>query len=59
VPVENSLMFVEALRKAKIPFEIHIFEHGEHGYGLATGLSILSSWPLRCADWFRTRKFIR
>jgi len=46
-------MFVEALRKAKVPFEIHIYEHGEHGYGLATDVPILNSWPGRCADWFQ------
>ncbi len=58
VPVENSMMFVDALRKAKVPFEIHIYEHGVHGYGLAPNDPILSSWPKRCADWFRTRGFI-
>lgn len=58
VPVENSMMFVDALRKAKVPFELHIYEHGAHGYGLAPKDPILSSWPNRLADWFRTRKFI-
>ncbi|NEX92387.1 alpha/beta hydrolase [Caulobacter sp. 17J65-9] len=34
VPVENSLMMFSALRAAKIPAELHVFEEGEHGFGL-------------------------
>jgi len=34
VPVENSLRFAAALRKAKVPVEIHVYEHGPHGFGL-------------------------
>src|SRR5437660_2563378 len=34
VPVENSLMFAAALRKAGIPFELHVYERGPHGFGL-------------------------
>jgi len=34
VNVENSLVFAEALAKNKVPFEIHVFEHGRHGLGL-------------------------
>ncbi|GHU58372.1 endo-1,4-beta-xylanase [Clostridia bacterium] len=36
VPVENSLLFANALRKAGVPFELHIYQHGEHGLSLAT-----------------------
>ena len=36
VPVENSLLFGLALKKAKIPFEMHIFPDGPHGLSLAT-----------------------
>src|SRR5690606_18484008 len=37
VPVENSLMFAGALRKAGVPFALHVFEKGRHGLGLAGG----------------------
>jgi dipeptidyl aminopeptidase/acylaminoacyl peptidase len=37
VPVENSLQFAEALRKAGVPFDLHIFQKGEHGIGLGSG----------------------
>lgn len=36
VPVENSLKMAEALSKAKVPFELHIFPHGEHGMSVCT-----------------------
>lgn len=36
VPLENSLLFADALRKANVNFEYHVFPHGGHGYALAT-----------------------
>ena len=53
VPVENSVMFYSALRKAGVPAEMHIYERGRHGVGLASSDPVLSSWPARLADWLR------
>jgi len=36
VPVENSLLFAGAMKKAEVPFELHIFPEGPHGISLAT-----------------------
>ena len=55
VPVENSVMFYSALRKAGVPAELHIYERGPHGVGLAQNDEALSSWPARLADWLRIR----
>jgi acetyl esterase/lipase len=55
VPAENSVLFYMALRKAGVPAEIHIYEHGPHGVGLATTDEALSTWPARLADWLRGR----
>jgi len=55
VPPENSMMFYMALRKAGVPAEIHIYERGPHGVGLAQTDYPLSSWPGRLADWLRVR----
>ena len=55
VPVENSVLFYLALRKAGVPAEMHIYEHGSHGVGLAQNDRALSSWPGRLADWLRGR----
>jgi acetyl esterase/lipase len=55
VPAENSMLFYMALRKAGVPAEIHIYERGPHGVGLAQTDEALSSWPARLADWLRVR----
>ncbi len=55
VPVENSVMFYMALRKAGVPAELHIYERGPHGVGLAPTDEALSSWPARLSDWLRIR----
>ena len=59
VPVENALMYASALRAHKIPFELHVYEHGRHGVGLAKDDPILRTWTERCAAWLGTRKFGR
>src|SRR5205085_2311614 len=55
VPVQNGLMFYEALRKAGVPAEMHIFETGRHGVGLAPNDPALSWWPKLLAEWLRGR----
>jgi acetyl esterase/lipase len=55
VPVENSVMFYSALRKAGVPAELHIYEQGPHGVGLAQTDEALSNWPSRLAAWLRVR----
>jgi len=55
VPVENSVLFYLALRKAGVPAEMHIYERGPHGVGLAPTDEALSTWPARLADWLRGR----
>ena len=58
VPPENSVLFYLALRKANVPAEMHIYETGQHGVGLAQKDPVLSTWPGRCADWLRLRGFL-
>jgi acetyl esterase/lipase len=53
VPVENSVLMYQALRAANVPVEMHIFEHGGHGFGLATRDPVLSAWPTLAASWMR------
>jgi len=59
VPVENSMMFVSALRRANVPVEFHLYEQGPHGFGLASANPILASWAARCADWLGVHGFIK
>jgi acetyl esterase/lipase len=55
VPAENSVRFYLALRKAKVPAEMHIFENGPHGVGLALNDPSLSAWPTLLMNWLRAR----
>jgi acetyl esterase/lipase len=59
VPVENALLYASALRAHKVPFELHVYEHGRHGVGLAADDPILRTWTERCAAWLRTKRFGR
>lgn len=58
VPVENSLMFALALRKKKVPYELHIYQHGPHGVGLASDNPALNTWPKLLENWLRARGFV-
>lgn len=59
VPVQNSVLFYLALRKAGVPAEMHLYGHGPHGVGLAPTDEALSSWPARLADWLRGRGLLK
>ena len=59
VPVHNSLMFYDALAAAKIPVELHIFESGRHGFGLAPADPVLSTWLSLCEAWMRRHDWVR
>ena len=54
VPVENSLLLMEALRRAGIPGEFHMYPRGCHGLALATALTQTSDGRCvqpECAGW--------
>jgi acetyl esterase/lipase len=59
VPVENSVRFYLALRKAGVPAELHIFQNGPHGVGLAPTDATLSAWGGLLANWLRERGLLR
>jgi acetyl esterase/lipase len=60
VPVENSLQFASALRKAGVPFDLHIYEKGRHGLGLASPPPFAQPhpWAADCVFWLRERGFV-
>jgi acetyl esterase/lipase len=58
VPVMNSVMFYSALVKAGVPAEMHIFQNGAHGAGLAAANPALSDWPDLLAKWMRERGYM-
>jgi acetyl esterase/lipase len=58
VPVMNSILYFEALKKANVPAEMHIYEHGPHGVGLAFYDPVLSTWPQQLATWLRVHGYL-
>jgi acetyl esterase/lipase len=54
VPVENSLQFAQALRKAGVPFDLHVYQNGRHGIGLANG----HAWTQDCLFWLKENGFL-
>ncbi len=55
VPVEQGLRFYEALVKAGVPSEAHIFANGPHGTGLGKGDPALDQWPALLETWLRAQ----
>ncbi len=55
VPVEQGLRFYQALIKAGVPAEAHIFANGPHGSGLGKGDAALDQWPALLETWLRTQ----
>jgi acetyl esterase/lipase len=58
VPVINSVMFYSALVKAGVPAEMHLFQHGAHGAGLAPTNPQLSVWTDLLAKWMRENGYM-
>ncbi|OAM90583.1 alpha/beta hydrolase [Termitidicoccus mucosus] len=60
VPAENSQMFAAALKEAGVPFELHIYEKGAHGIGLAaTPDGRMHRWTSACRAWLQERGYAR
>ena len=62
VPCENSLYMALAYRKAGVPFELHIFESGEHGASLANKevkfpVPAIAVWTDLANTWLKDRGF--
>jgi len=55
VPVENAIVFYQALTRAGVPAEMYLFERGEHGMGMRDGLGTSSDWHKRAEEWLRAR----
>ncbi|NDD63371.1 MAG: alpha/beta hydrolase [Acidobacteria bacterium] len=59
VPLENGLLMAAALRREKVPYEMHIYETGRHGVGLAKDNQWLRTWPSLLENWLRKRGFVK
>ena len=58
VPIDQGLRFYEALLKAGVLAEAHVFAHGSHGSGLGKGNPSLDQWPQLLEVWLRAQGLI-
>jgi len=55
VPPRNSIEFYMALKKNKIPAEMHIFRDGGHGFGMTKKNLPVDQWPNLFAQWMKAQ----
>ncbi|SHG49266.1 alpha/beta hydrolase [Massilia sp. CF038] len=53
-PVEFSLLYYAALRKANVPVEMHLFAEGGHAFGLRPTANPITRWPKLVETWLGT-----
>lgn len=58
VPVDNAVAFFTACRKHGVPVEMHVYQDGPHGVGLAPGDAAVGGWKDRLHDWLRQSAFL-
>ena len=59
VPPENSLLFVQALRRARVELELHLYQGGRHGFGLGEKEGHIGTWPIMGSLWLHKHGFAR
>jgi acetyl esterase/lipase len=52
--VENSLVYYAALKKAKVPVEMHLYAQGGHAFGLRRMEHPITGWPQLVETWLGT-----
>jgi acetyl esterase/lipase len=55
VSFEGVMLYSEALHKAQIPVELHVYPTGGHGFGLRPNRDYVTTWPARLTDWMQSR----
>jgi acetyl esterase/lipase/phage tail protein X len=53
-PVENSLVYFMALKKAGVPVEMHLYAQGGHAFGLRRTKFPVTQWPELVETWLQT-----
>ena len=57
VPLENTLLYANAMRKHHIPFELHVYPRGRHGLSLANeetqSSNSISTVVPECQNWIQ------
>jgi acetyl esterase/lipase len=55
---ESSIYLFLAMKQAKVPVEMHIYNSGGHGFGMRQSGKPTATWPARCEEWLRDREIL-
>lgn len=55
VPVENSIRYALAMKQSGAACELHLYQHGGHGYGMRRSIDTESTWTVACTNWLKAR----
>jgi acetyl esterase/lipase len=55
---ESSVALYLALKKHKVPAELHVYASGGHGYGMRKVPHPCATWPQRAAEWMQSRGYL-
>jgi acetyl esterase/lipase len=56
---ENAVAYYRALRRGKVPAELHIYETGGHSFAFRPTGKPSAAWPKRCEEWMRNRGLVK
>lgn len=56
---EHSVFMYLALKRARVPAELHIYASGNHDFGVRQNSKLPSSWTGSCVAWLTSQKLLR
>ena len=59
VTADSSVQYFLALKRNKVPAELHVYSKGGHGYGMRPSPNAVVTWPKRCEDWLRASGLVK
>ena len=59
VTADSSVQYFLALKRNKVPAELHVYSKGGHGYGMRPSKNVVVTWPQRCEEWMRASELVK
>ena len=59
VTADSSVQYFLALKRNKVPAELHVYSKGGHGYGMRPSPNVVVTWPKRCEEWMRASELVK
>ncbi len=59
VTADSSVQYFLALKRNKVPAELHVYSKGGHGYGMRPSKNAVVTWPARCEEWLKAGEWVK